>query len=287
MGDLLKFPGRQSIPDTVEDHRVEEDQTMAWATVLADFEIALTAEGLAVKSRRLYLHYVGLLARAHPDPRDVTRRSLDAWMGNPQWGPNARKSARTATAKFFRWAVLAGVVDESPMIGAPGVRVPPGEPRPAPTWVYLHAMERANPEQQVMLMLARYAGLRCCEIAQVRGDDLTDDLLFVVGKGGKQRIVPIAHQALLEALHRVHGHLFPGRERAHVGADWISRQLSRILPDEWTAHQLRHTYASTAYRNNPDIYALSKVLGHSKVETTQRYTQMPMDNLRRIADAAA
>lgn len=81
------------------------------------------------------------------------------------------------------------------------------------------------------------------------------------------------------------GWLFPGRWRGHVEKSYVSRHLTRLLPDGWGPHSLRHRYATRMYETTHDLLLVSKLLGHSSVETTQIYVAMPDSRLRVGLDA--
>ena len=66
----------------------------------------------------------------------------------------------------------------------------------------------------------------------------------------------------------------------------VGKIVSRLLPDGWTTHTLRHRFASAAYRADRDIRAVQDLLGHADVRTTQIYTAIP-DHARRRACSAA
>lgn len=76
------------------------------------------------------------------------------------------------------------------------------------------------------------------------------------------------------------GYLFPGRWSGHVEASYVGKHITRLLPDGWSAHSLRHRYATRTYESTHDLYLVSKLLGHSSVETTQIYVAMPDSRLR-------
>ena len=263
-----------------------DDLPDVWVEALEGYVQWMNAANRSRGTVRLHRHYVSHVARCAPSPAGVTASDLEGLLGNPTWKDETRKSARSVMIVFFRWCRQAGYVKSSPARRLPKVTVGAGVPKPAPQDVFDDAFRRGSEDQRTMLLLARYAGLRCCEIAAVRGVDLDGDMLHVVGKGRKHRVVPIVHAGLVATIRATPGYLFPGGDGGHVGADWVSRQLGRLLPGEWTAHKLRHAYASRAYANGADIYAIAQALGHSRLETTQRYTQMPMDNLRRVSQAA-
>lgn len=108
--------------------------------------------------------------------------------------------------------------------------------------------------------------------------------LIVRGKGDKQRIVPISED-LAKRITAAPGWLFPGRWRGHVEKSYVSRHLTRLLPDGWGPHSLRHRYATRMYETTHDLLLVSKLLGHSSVETTQIYVAMPDSRLRVGLDA--
>ncbi|WP_022899139.1 tyrosine-type recombinase/integrase, partial [Humibacter albus] len=80
--------------------------------------------------------------------------------------------------------------------------------------------------------------------------------------------------------------LFPGRVDGHLSAAYVSKLISRALPEGVTAHPLRHRFASRAYAAERDIRAVQELLGHASVATTQIYTAVPDAALRRAALAA-
>lgn len=258
-----------------------------WDAVIDDYLNSLRAAGRAAGTIRLHRHYLTLLARACPDPVAVSRRDLEAWLAGQAWKPETRKSARSVVVTFYRWAASMRLVETSPAADLLTVTIPRALPRPAPEAAFDRAMAGASWSVRVMLALARYGGLRCVEIAAVHSRDLTDDMLYVIGKGGKQRVVPILDPELAAAIRSVHGYLFPGRDGGHVTPAWISKQLARALPDGWTAHTLRHAFATRSYAVSPDLLALAEVLGHARVDTTRRYAQIPADSLRAVVNAAA
>lgn len=145
------------------------------------------------------------------------------------------------------------------------------------------ALGKATEDERRMIRLAAECGLRRSEIAAVNSDDVMDDLLskslIVRGKGDKQRIVPCPDDLAAE-IQACGGYLFPGRWSGHVEASYVGKHITRLLPDGWSAHSLRHRYATRTYESTHDLYLVSKLLGHSSVETTQIYVAMPDSRLR-------
>jgi Site-specific recombinase XerD len=290
--------------DTVEDGKVRQAAS-AWAVAIAMWITYLKAAGRTPSTIRLRGYYVERFARyAGPlglGPVDVRLSTLAEFLAYEGWGGEARKSARAGLVSFYGFLVDDDQLAEAanPTRKLPRVSVDLALPRPAPDAVFQQALWFADDKQELMLMLAGYAGLRREEIAQVHLSDFdweTGELL-VHGKGRKERRVPI-HPDLGRAVRRVierrsrgkvgrgfrlyvqgigpDSYLFPGKH-GHVSADNVGRTLARLLPGIWTGHTLRHRFGTKAYAAERDIRAVQELLGHSKPETTARYTQVPTE----------
>ena len=108
------------------------------------------------------------------------------------------------------------------------------------------------------------------------------------GKGGKVRRVPI-HPRLAAALVGLDGWAFPSPRRPGrpVTADYVADRLEQVLPKGYTAHNLRHRFATMAYRGSHDLRAVQQLLGHSDPGTTARYTLVGDDELTAAVLAVA
>jgi integrase/recombinase XerC len=257
-----------------------------WNAALALYATAQRAAGRAPGTIRLHRHYLTTLAEQHRRPWTLTTEQLVAFLAVEAWAPETRKSARAAVCGFYRWGHGSGYVDDDPAAHLPAVRVPPGMPRPAPEWLVSRALVEAPPRVALMLALAAYAGLRAGEIARVHSSDVVDGRLFVKGKGGRTRVVPLAPQLVL-ALPTSGGWVFPNGQGSHLSPGHVSRLVSRALPEGWTAHTFRHRLATRAYAGTRDLLAVSALLGHSRPETTQRYVLLPDDALVAAITAAS
>ena len=190
---------------------------------------------------------------------------------------------------LYGWGHAGGKITEDPARMLRKVPASTPAPRPAGDDVIGAALARADERVALMLILGSRHGLRRGEIAQVHTRDLTivGDVtwLTVHGKGGKKRRVPVAGEGgrLLRAAPT--GWVFPGRSgpmtAAHAG------KLMRQALGSATAHQLRHRFASVAYQRSGDIVAVSRLLGHASVATTQRYVATDDQVLLRVAAGAA
>lgn len=172
---------------------------------------------------------------------------------------------------------------DDPSMELPKIKRPRPHPRPCPDKVILAALGRASESERIMLRLGAECGLRRGEIGRVSSGDVVDDLvgrsLVVNGKGDKQRIVPLPDD-LADLISACDGYVFPGRFGGHVEESYIGDRLSSLLGDGWTAHSLRHRYATATWQATHDLLLVSKLLGHASVETTQVYVAMPDERLR-------
>lgn len=250
---------------------------------------ALRAAGLSDETVRCRRNKLSHMARCvGMSPSTVTADDLIRWTSAQSWKTETRRGYRKTFVSFFRWLHKAGRRADDPSELLPVIRRPKPKPRPCPDKYIIAALGKATELEKIMIRLAAECGLRRAEIARVRSDDVMDDLigrsLIVTGKGDKQRIVPLPDD-LADIIQSCHGWLFPGRWSGHVEQSYVNRHVSRLLPDGWGCHSLRHRYATTTYAATHDLFLVAKLLGHSSVETTQIYVAMPEDRLRAALDA--
>ena len=260
-----------------------------WAESINLWLDSLKAAGYSPNTISTRRCQMSALSRAlEGDPRDVEGDDLLAHFAAKDWKPETRKGAKNACVSYFRWLKASGRSEADPSEFLPTVKRPEPHPRPCPDVVILAALRKATDGERLMLRLGAECGLRRFEIAKVHSRDVMSDLvgwsLVVVGKGDKQRIVPIGDDLAL-LIRSANGYLFPGRWSGHVESSYVGRHLSDLLGDGWTAHSLRHRYATTTYAATRDLLLVSKLLGHASVETTQRYIAMPDDRLRAAVEA--
>ncbi|HEY9337581.1 MAG TPA: tyrosine-type recombinase/integrase [Kribbella sp.] len=292
-----------------------EDATTAWVVAIAAFKFYLRSAERSAGAIRLRTYYIARFAADvtkadpyHCDPfagptTGVGVDQLAGWLSNPDWQAETRKSARASIIAFYRWAAKTGrLTVPNPAAELDPISVPRALPRPTPDVVLVDALLTANDHDRLILKLAGYAGLRRAEIAKVHPDDFDwdTDKLLVRGKGGKERWVPVHPDLRVDVLAElarresgktgtgwryyvdsitVDDYLFPGRD-GHVQPDAIGKVLSRLLAGRWTGHTLRHRFATVALRVSRDLRAVQELLGHSKPETTARYTEVSEESKR-------
>ena len=275
------------------DHTTLMPVPQSWDTALHTFEVALRAAGRRETTIGTRLSHIRQMARALPRtaPAEVSADQLLEWAAARDWAPETRHSYYVSIRAFY--AALR--IDPSPADALPTISRPVPPPRPTPERVYRDALAAADERTRAILILAGAAGLRRGEIVRVNIADLSDDganpFLLVRAKGGHDRLIPVT--AEIAALIRTRcaadpdsGWAFPSRDGGHIRPRWASKLAARVLPPGWSLHSLRHRFATTAYSADRDLLAVQRLLGHSSVATTQRYTAPPDDAMRRALDAA-
>lgn len=146
-----------------------------------------------------------------------------------------------------------------------------------------------------VLTLLYGCGLRISEALSLNIGDITEEnYLRIVGKGNKERIVPLLPEvkkcitAYLEACPykmRQGEPLFLGARGERLLPRIIQRQLQKIrlymgLPDSITPHALRHSFATHLLANGSDLRSIQELLGHASLTTTQRYTEVNIEKIQ-------
>lgn len=258
-----------------------------YADSLDAFIQHLRAAGRAPSTVRLrQQHLERYFSWLGADPLTADLDALIGYMAANDWAPESRKSVRASLRAFYSWAEETGRIEADPSRRLPKVAVPQGIPHPTPTDVVDEALAKATARELLMVHLAAYAGLRRAEIAGLHSRDVVGESLVIRGKGGKVRSVPL-HPVLAAELACARGYVFPGNDRGHLSPDRVGRIMAKLLGAGWTAHSLRHRFATRAYATDRDLLTVQRLLGHSSVATTQRYTQVPDDALRRAVDNVA
>jgi len=252
------------------------------------------------------------LELAGPDAvdRKVLRRYL-AYLATRSYAKRSVARKASALRRYFGWLRRTGVLEVDPTAGLsapsgdgrlprvlrddelrvllddPGARAD-GDPAPV------------RLRDDAVLEILYGSGLRVAELCGLRPDDLdlTAGTVRVWGKGSKQRIVPLSRPAV----EAVAAWLADGRaelvtEQSPTDAVFLNRRgrrlatrdVRRILDHRAAApthpHALRHTFATHLLDGGADLRAVQEMLGHADLGTTQHYTHVSKERLRKVLDA--
>ncbi len=266
--------------------------TEAWAGAVEAWTHALRAAGRAETTIKTRADHVARLGRSIGcGPWEVTGDALVTWAGTRSWARETRRSVRSSVRGFYSWAHKAGLVEADPSLSLPHVTPGAPRPRPAPEAIYRQSLALATPRERLILRLAAEAGMRRGEIAVVHTRDLFEDLmgwsLVVHGKGGRERLVPLPTPLALELRLRGPGWVFPGDDHGHLSPRWVGKLATRVMPEAWTLHTLRHRFATKAYGLERDLLVTQTLLGHASPVTTRRYVAIDAERLRSTVMAVA
>ncbi len=266
--------------------------------------------------------FLGFLAREflNKPPEEVRPAEVDALavrsflahLTRQGVGRRSQGRALSAVRSLLRFACREGALTDNP---AAGVRTPkhprllPRHLRPGEIEALLEAPGSDGPLQvrdRALLEVLYAAGLRVGELVSLDWQDIDLDgrVLRVLGKGGKERMVPFGRPAAaaLEAWLAEWEEL-RGAERTaaamerepvflnHRGGRLTDRSVRRLL-DRYVEraalaagihpHTLRHTFATHLLEGGADLRAIQELLGHSSLATTQRYTHLEVERLLEV-----
>lgn len=271
----------RSIEPLERDEREHVDD----AALLAAFRDYLVSRGRATGTIDLRVRHLERLAAAHA-LADVEPEQIDAWIRAQQRGrrPATINSLIKSVRVFYAWADRFGVIRPNPATLLDLVPDPHRESRVIGDAEYSAALVKADPHVRAMLMLGRLAGLRLSEFTALHTDDDAGEWLVIVGKGGKQRRVPVVPElrAALDAIRPPGGgYYFPGRFDGHMHHTAVSKIIKRI--SGFNPHALRHAAGTAIYDATHDLRVTQAFLGHSQPNTTAIYVHVDDADITRAA----
>jgi len=218
----------------------------------------------------------------------------------------ARKVA--AAKSFFSFMVAEGNIKDNPTLKVTSPRVGKSLPKPISINQAMLLLEQPAKlstveakRDKAMLELLYASGMRVSELVSLNLDDINIDGGDVrcFGKGHKERIIPIAPRAALSVKkylqearpHLIHGETEPalflnarGERLTRQGLWQILKGYAKSagLGKEITPHTLRHSFATHMLNGGADLRSVQELLGHANISTTQVYTYLTTEHVRRI-----
>ena len=230
--------------------------------------------------------------------------------GQSQSGLSARSLARLISAlkAFYKFLIVDGQAKKNPTLHLSSPKAWFSLPKFLTVKEVRALLRQPDPDDlhgvrdQAMLEVMYAAGLRVSELVGLRIDDvhLKDDFVLCRGKGGKERIVPIGGAAV----QAVRKYLEEGRPRllkSPTDALFLTRRSkpftrqgfwkmlrkharSAHLSAKVSPHVLRHSFATHLLEGGADLRSVQLMLGHSQITTTQIYTHVSRERLRKVYD---
>lgn len=280
LSNVIRFPYRPE-GEAVSDHAHRGD-------MISSYKQYVRNETQSTDTVRAREYYVDKLTASGIDVVNATETEIEQWLRSHGWAPSSMNSALASLRHFYRWANRYGWIDNDPTMHLRRVREPRKMGRIASDQSIVHAMMKAPVDTRVMLMLGAECGLRRAEIAKVHRSDIDGEWLYVVGKGGHQRIVHLSPE-LLELLEHMpkRGYLFPSpvNREGHIRPDAVYRRIRRLAGVN--THSLRHRAGTVVYEGTGNnLRVAMEFLGHATMATTSKYVHTTREDLRRAAEAA-
>jgi len=274
------------------------------------FERGLADRTLEAYRRDLERCVAFLVEEGRAGPEEVGPGDLRAWVYHLREAGLAASSirrAQSAVRTYFGFLLAEGVLEDDPTERLESPRVG----RPLPDHLshdevarLLEAVEEGHDlhwRDRAILELLYATGVRVSELVELplRSLDLEEGFLTVLGKGSKERLVPVGGPAR-RALERYLAHLRPelesGRGQGRVFLTARGRPLSRQsvfnvvkraaeragIRRRVSPHTLRHTFATHLLEGGADLAAVQELLGHADISTTQIYTHVDREYLREM-----
>ncbi len=266
--------------------------TSAYASDVKQFEewiSRLKIDTPQLVTRDLVRQYISFLTTSQKAKRSVTRKLA-------------------AIRRYFAWHIRNGTLKTDPTTG---VRTPSGTGRlpKVLTKEQLNALlscsnadvpEWKSSRDTALIEMLYGSGLRVSEVCSIDIDSINDrnNTVIVMGKGSKQRQVPVSEPSVLAVKHwlkfrnAVVSNAVVSNETRDSTALFLNARGHRLAPRDVRRiidqraltpthpHALRHTYATHLLDNGADLRAVQELLGHSDVATTQRYTQVSKERLK-------
>jgi integrase/recombinase XerD len=242
-------------------------------------------------------------------PAEITTRDLKdflRWIYDMGMMPHSQARILSGLKAFFRYLVLENIITRDPaaLLEAPRLK------RKLPDTLSVHdintliaAIDLSRPEgmrNKAMLEVLYGCGLRVSELTSLLISNLYLDIDFIkiLGKGNKERLVPIGSEAVkylriwLEEV-RVHYPVKGGKED-YVFVNRRGNPLSRVmvfliikelaekisLKKKISPHTFRHSFATHLIEGGADLRAVQEMLGHESITTTEIYTHLDRDFLK-------
>ncbi len=246
-----------------------------------------------------------------PAPRDIDVLAIREWLGHlyeKKLSPVTIRRKMAAVRSLFKLMLKRGLVDINPAKLVRTPKLPKTIPRVLTAekannlvdGVARDQFDKPFPERDLLIFELLYGcGLRVSELVGLNLNDIdyTERWLRVRGKGKKERQVPFGGKAKA-ALDRYLPVRSPARpdepalllnhRRQRLGDDSVRvivRWYARILLGEHEhPHGLRHAFATHLLSDGADLRAIQELLGHSRLSTTQKYTQVSLADLMAVYD---
>jgi site-specific recombinase XerD len=236
-------------------------------------------------------------------------RPFLGWLQDNEFSRNSIRLKSSALKAFFKYLYKKEYIDKNPA----SPLASPKRKKILPSFLTENEMDNLlkshdgdgfeDVRDKFLIQLIYSSGLRISEALQLKLHDISlgNNTLRILGKGNKERIVPIGPEALRQYQHylkirKVNGFGQPeliftdikGQKLSYSSAyKIIHRSMEGVTETKQKSpHTLRHTFATHLINNGADIRSVGEMLGHSSLSSTQIYTHLSIEKLKDIYQKA-
>jgi integrase/recombinase XerC len=277
---------------------------------------ALRQRNASVHTRKAYTRdldnfaaYVG--ARDWRSIDHLTIRGFLSHLYEKHLGKTSVARALAAVRSFYRWLAQEGVVEQNPAALVSTPKLPKKLPR-VPTIEEMNTVldgqmpeEASFPERdRIMFELLYGCGIRNSELIGINLDDirLSSEAILIRGKGKKERYVPFGdsvkaalaaylpqRQQTLAERRKITTALLINQRGGRLTTRSVGRIIKKVavakgLSPDVHPHTLRHAFGTHMLEEGADLRSIQEMLGHERLSTTQRYTQLSMKHVLEVYD---
>ena len=256
------------------------------------------------------MDYAEWLEKRELNALDITHRQMRSYLSflnGEGLSRNTINRRLSAIKGFYKWMVVVGALDADPLSAVSGPKKEKALPHRIPAAdiaKLLDVWSGDDPESmrnRAILELMYASGARIAEIAglNVRDIDFLSQQIKVMGKGSKERIIPV-HQMAIVTLRRylesarptlaakgqrLTDSLFLSSRGNPFSTDAIRKMFKKTLSESGldgnlTPHDLRHSFATDMLEGGADLRTVQELLGHASLSTTQIYTHLSPAHLK-------
>lgn len=239
----------------------------------------------------------------------ITTSDMRAWMAHTRGGdvgPRSLARKLSAVKSFYRWLSEREGFEPTAVLSTRSPKFQRKLPRPLSPEAASEMIDTLEAQSltpwiaardQAVVTLLYGCGLRISEALSLTGADLPlGQVLRIVGKGGKERLVPVIDPARAAVAHYArlcpydiprNGPLFLGARGGALSPRLIQKVMERAraqlgLPATATPHAMRHSFATHLLNAGGDLRAIQELLGHTSLSTTQAYTGVDTARLMEV-----
>jgi integrase/recombinase XerC len=241
----------------------------------------------------------------------VTIRGFLSHLYEKKLGKTSVARALAAVRSFYRWLAQEGVVEQNPAALVSTPKLPKKIPR-VPTIEEMNTvLDGQMPEvasfperDRIMFELLYGCGIRNSELIGINLDDirLSSEAILIRGKGKKERYVPFGdsvktalagylpvRQRMLAECKKNIAALLINQRGGRLTTRSVGRIIKKIavakgLSPDVHPHTLRHAFGTHMLEEGADLRSIQEMLGHERLSTTQRYTQLSMKHVLEVYD---